>query len=186
MKKALSLVAFACTTQWAIAQPSSENLYEGFNVSFGVASHSTKETMTGTETFKTSVPQTKINYTFAMAFPVKLGVTATLDLKNSTAGASDVLATKTPSELTIEPGILLMSDSLLYAKLGTYAARYENATDGRSVSGRTVGFGIKHYIYGDNFIQFELTTRTSDAINAGLGDAKYKQTSPSLLIGHTY
>lgn len=186
MKKALSLLALACTTQWTLAQPASEDLYEGFNVSFGVASHSTKETVAGTESFKTSAAQAKINYTFALAFPAKLGITATMDLKNSKSGASDVLATKTPSEFTIEPGVLLMNDSLLYAKLGTYAARYENNTDGRSLSGRTVGVGIKHYIHGDNFIQLELTTRTSDAINAGLGDAKYKQTSPSLLIGHTY
>ena len=186
MKKALTLLALACTTQWAVAQTSSESLYEGFNVSVGVASLSTKETVAGTETFKTSAAQAKLNYTFALAFPAKLGITATMDLKNSKAGTSDVLATKTPSELTIEPGVLLMNDSLLYAKLGTYAARYENTTDGRSLSGRTMGLGIKHYIYGDNCIQFELTTRTSDAINAGLGNAKYKQTSPSLLIGHTY
>ena len=186
MKKALTLIALVSTASWANAQAASEDLFEGLNVSLGVASMSTKETLAGTQSYKTSAPQAKINYTFALAFPAKLGITATMDLKNAKEGTSDVLATKTPSELTIEPGFLLRSDSLLYAKLGTFAARYENSTDGRALSGRTVGLGIKHYIYGDNFIQFELTTRTSDAINAGLGDAKYKQTMPSLLIGHTY
>lgn len=186
MKKVLSVLALACTAPWALAQSASEELFEGLNVSLGVASLSTKETMAGTESFKTSVTQAKINYTFALAFPAKLGMTATMDLKNAKAGTSDVLATKTPSEFTIEPGVLLKTDSLLYAKLGTFAARYESTTDGRALSGRTVGVGIKHYIHGDNFIQFEWTTRTSDAIHAGLGDAKYKQTSPSLLIGHTY
>lgn len=186
MKRTLTMLALACTAPWVAAQTASEDLFEGLNVSVGLASLSTKETKAGTESFKTSVSQAKINYTFALAFPAKLGITATMDLKNAKAGTSDVLATKTPSELTIEPGVLLKSDSLLYAKLGTFAARYENATDGRALTGRTVGLGIKHYIYGDNFIQFEWTTRTSDAINAGLGEAKYKQTSPSLLFGHTY
>ena len=186
MKKTLTLIAMACASSWVMAQSNSDELFEGLNVSFGVASISTKETIAGTESFKTSAAQAKINYTFALAFPAKLGITATMDLKNAKAGTSDVLASKAPSEFTIEPGVLLKSDSLLYAKLGTFAARYENSTDARALSGRTVGLGIKHYIHGDNFIQFELTTRTSDAINAGLGDAKYKQTMPSLLIGHTY
>lgn len=186
MKKVLSLLALACSSQWTMAQSAQEDLYEGLNVSFGVASHATKETVAGTESFKTSAAQAKINYTFALAFPAKLGMTATMDLKNAKAGTSDVLATKTPSEFTIEPGVLLKTDSLLYAKFGTYAARYESTTDGRALSGRTIGMGIKHYIHGDNFIQFEWTTRTSDAINAGLGNAKYKQTSPAVLIGHTY
>lgn len=186
MKKVLSLLALACTTQCAMAQSAQEDLYEGLNVSFGLASLSTKETVAGTESFKTSAAQAKINYTFALAFPAKLGMTATVDLKNAKAGASDVLATKTPSEFTIEPGVLLKTDSLLYAKLGTYAARYENALAGRALSGRTVGVGIKHYIHGDNFIQFEMTTRTADDNSAGLGGAKYKQTSPAVLFGHTY
>lgn len=186
MKKTLTLLALVCSAQWTMAQTSSEDLYEGFNVSFGVASLTTKETVAGTESFKTSAAQAKINYTFALAFPAKLGMTATMDLKNSKAGTSDVLATKTPSEFTLEPGVLLKTDSLLYAKLGTFAARYESATDGRALSGRTLGVGIKHYIHGDNFIQFEWTTRTADDNSAGLGGAKYKQTSPAVLFGHTY
>ncbi len=186
MKTTFTLLALACASHIATAQTNTTSYFEGVNLSVGIAQNATKETTAGTESFKTTTSVAKINYTFAMAFPVKLGITATMDLKNSKAGTGEVLATKTPSELTVEPGYLLRSDSLLYAKLGTFAARYESSTDGRALSGRTVGLGIKHYVYGDNFLQFEWTTRTSDAQNAGLANAKYKQSSPSLLIGYTF
>jgi hypothetical protein len=186
MKNTLTLLALVCTSHLSSAQSLSESLFEGVNLSVGASQLKTKETTAGTETFKTTVGVAKINYTFALAFPAKLGVTATMDLKNAKAGTNEVLASKTPSELTIEPGILLQSNSLLYAKLGAYAARYENNTDGRALSGKTVGLGIKHYIYDNNFLQFEWTKRTSDAQNAGLANAKYKQTSPSLLFGYTF
>lgn len=186
MKKTFTLLALACASQLSFAQTISESLFEGINLSVGASQLKTKETTAGTETFKTTVGVAKINYTFALAYPAKLGVTATMDLKNAKAGANEVLASKTPSELTIEPGVLLQSNSLLYAKLGSFAARYESNTDGRALSGKTVGLGIKHYIYDNNFVQFEWTKRTSDAHNAGLANAKYKQTSPSLLFGYTF
>jgi hypothetical protein len=186
MKNTFTLLALVCTSQLASAQSLSESLYEGVNLSVGMSQLKTQETTAGTESFKTTVGVAKINYTFALAYPAKLGVTATMDLKNAKAGTNEVLASKTPSELTIEPGVLLQSNSLLYAKLGTFAARYESNTDGRALSGKTVGVGIKHYIYESNFLQFEWTKRTSDAQNAGLANAKYKQTSPSLLFGYTF
>lgn len=182
----MTLLALACTSHLALAQNLSESYFEGVNLSVGVSQLKTKETTAGTEAFKTTVGVAKLNYTFALAFPAKLGVTATMDLKNAKAGTNEVLAIKTPSELTLEPGILLQSNSLLYAKLGTFAARYENNTDGRALSGKTVGLGIKHYIYDSNFLQFEWTKRTSDAQNAGLANAKYTQTSPKLLFGYTF
>jgi len=186
MKNTLTLLALVCTSQVSAAQSASENLFEGINLSVGVSQLKTQETTAGIESFKTTVGVAKINYTFALAYPAKLGVTATMDLKNAKAGTNEVLASKTPSELTIEPGVLLLNNSLLYAKLGAYAARYESNTDGRALSGNTVGLGIKHYIYESNFLQFEWTKRTSDAQNAGLANAKYKQTSPSLLFGYTF
>ncbi len=186
MKKPLALLALICTSQFASAQTQSESLFEGVNLSVGASQINTKETTAGTESFKTTVGIAKINYTFALAFPAKLGVTATVDLRNAKAGTNEVLASKTPSELTIEPGILLRSDSLVYVKLGTFAARYESNSDGRALSGKTVGLGVKHYIYDNNFLQFEWTQRTTDAQNAGLANAKYKQTSPSLLFGYTF
>lgn len=186
MKNTLSLLTLACASTMALAQNHSESFFEGVNLSVGVSQLKTIETTSGTEAFKTTVGVAKLNYTFALAYPAKLGVTATLDLKNAKAGTNEVLATKTPSELTLEPGVLLKSDSLLYAKLGTFAARYESNTDGRALSGKTVGLGIKHYIYDNNFLQFELTRRTSDDKNAGLANVTYKQTSPSLLFGYTF
>jgi hypothetical protein len=186
MKKTLTLLALVCTSQLSSAQTLSEDLFEGINLSVGASQLKTTETTAGTESFKTTVGVAKINYTFALAYPAKLGVTATLDLKNAKAGTNSVLASKTPSELTLEPGVLLQSNSLLYGKLGTFAARYESNTDGRALSGKTLGLGIKHYIYENNFLQFEWTKRTSDAQNAGLANAKYKQTSPSLLLGYTF
>ena len=186
MKNTLTLLTLAVTSHLALAQNLSESLFEGVNLSVGASQLKTKETTAGTETFKTTVGVAKINYTFALAYPAKLGVTATMDLKNAKAGTNEVLASKTPSELTIEPGVLLQSNSLLYAKLGTFAARYESNTDGRALSGKTVGLGIKHYIYDNNFVQLEWTQRTSDAQNAGLANAKYKQSSPSLLFGYTF
>lgn len=186
MKNTLTLLALSCASNLAMAQLHAESYFEGINLSVGMSQLKTKETTAGTETFKTTVGVAKLNYTFALAFPAKLGVTATLDLKNAKAGANEVLATKTPSELTLEPGVLLQSGSLLYAKLGAFAARYENNTDGRALSGKTVGLGIKHYIYDNNFLQFEWTRRTSDDKNAGLANATYKQISPSLLFGYTF
>ncbi len=186
MKKSLVFAALIATSTLCLSQDQFESYFDGVNVSFGTARNTTKETSSGTESFKTNISQAKINYTFAMAFPAKLGLTATLDLKNSKAGNDETISVTAPTEVTIEPGVVLANSSLLYAKLGTFAARYEYAARMSSLSGRTVGVGIKHYFFGDNFIQFEWTSRTSDAINSSLGGAKYKQTSPSLLVGHTF
>lgn len=186
MKKYLSLIALACASHMVCAQTNSEDRYDGLNISFGLAKNSTSETTGGTPSFTTTTSVAKVNYTFGVDFPAKLGVSLSVDLKNSQAGAAEYLATKTPTELTIEPGLVLRNGSLLYAKAGTFAARYESNFGGSALSGSTLGVGIKHYFFEDNFVQFELTTRASDAANVGLGNTKYRQNISSLLVGHTF
>jgi protein TonB len=68
----------------------------------GIAQNNTKD-VTNSTSLSTSVGQSKLNYTFALAYPAKLGVSATFDMRNSQINSSENLATSTPTELTIEP-----------------------------------------------------------------------------------
>jgi hypothetical protein len=82
---------------------------------------------------------------------------------------------------------LLRSNSLLYAKVGSYAARYELAASAaRNLSGKSYGVGIKHYVYGQNFIQAEWTQRKADANPAGLAGIQFKQSSAAVLVGFNF
>ena len=189
MKKFLTLAALIATTQTGIAQPIKPTYayFEGLNLSMGVAQNASQSiASSGTTKANTSVGVAKINYTFALAYPAKLGVSATFDLKNSKISDSEVLAKSSPSEITIEPGVLLLSNSLLYAKLGTYASTYQSNVGTRSLSGKSYGIGIKHYVYGQNFIQAEWTQRETDSVNAGLGGDKFKQSSAAVLVGFNF
>ncbi len=190
MKKLLTLVTLVTSTFAASAQPAKPTYayYEGINLSIGAAQNSTKVTSsTGTVTEgNTSLGVAKLNYTFALAYPAKLGISATFDLKNSKITDSEYLSTSTPSEITIEPGILLLSNSLLYAKLGAYSSRYESTVSTRNLSGTSYGVGIKHYVYGQNFIQAEWTQRQADSNNAGFNGDKFKQTSAAVYVGFNF
>lgn len=141
-------LAMACATAFAQPQKPTYAYFEGVNLSMGVAQNATEaSTATASDKAKTTVGVAKVNYTFALAYPAKLGVSATLDLKNSKVNDTDNLAVSGPTEVSIEPGVLLLSNSLLYAKLGTYASRYEAGTNPtRNLSGTSYGIGIKHYI----------------------------------------
>lgn len=188
MKKMLTLAALVAATQTSFAQPAKPaySYYEGLNMSMGVAQNTTKEATNDTSQ-KTSVGVGKLNYTFALAYPAKLGLTTTFDLRNSQVSSTENLAVNAPTEFTVEPGILLLSDSLLYAKLGTYNARYEAGVNpSRSLSGASYGIGIKHYVYGQNFIQAEWTQRKADDNPAGLAGVKFKQSSAALLVGFNF
>ena len=182
-----SALAIACTTAMAQPQKPTYSYFEGANLSMGIAQNSTEETISSvTTTRKTSAGIAKINYTFALAYPAKLGVSASFDLKNSQVNDTTYLATNAPTEVTLEPGFLLRNNALLYAKLGTYASRYEagaNAT--RKLTGTSYGIGIKHYVYGQNFIQLEWTQRKADDNRAGL-DSTIKQSSTALLVGFNF
>lgn len=189
MKKILTLTALSALAQISFAQPVKPTYayFEGANLSMGVAQNASKAVSTaGTTKANTNVGVAKVNYTFALAYPAKLGVSATFDLKNSKIIEGEVLAKNSPTEITIEPGVLLLSNSLLYAKLGTYASTYQSNIGSRKLSGSSYGIGIKHYVYGQNFIQAEWTQRTSDTVNAGMGGDKFKQSSAAVLVGFNF
>ena len=174
----------------AMAQPAKPSYmyYEGVNLSMGVAQNATEAvSASSTLNTNTSVAVAKLNYTFALGYPAKLGLSATFDMKNSKIGDSEYLAVSSPTEVTIEPGLLLISNSLLYGKLGTYSSRYESGTTAsRNLTGSSVGVGIKHYVYGQNFIQGEWTQRKADDNGAGLSGVKFKQNVVSLLVGFNF
>lgn len=187
MKKLLISTGLLLASTFSLAQPQKPTYayFEGFNLSMGAAQNSTLAT--GTTKANTSLGLAKLNYTFALAYPAKLGVTATVDLKSSKVSANENLATNGPTEVTIEPGVLLLSNSLLYGKLGTYSSSYESGSNAaRNLTGTSVGVGIKHYIYGQNFIQAEWTQRKADDNGAGLAGIKFKQTSAALLVGFNF
>lgn len=192
MKKVFTLAAFVIASQSSFAQPAKPNYsyFEGFNLSMGAAQNKTEKTDVSaatTTSANTTVGVAKLNYTFALAYPAKLGVSGTFDLKNSKIADAETLATNGITEVSIEPGILLLSNSLLYAKLGSYSSRYEaGASAARNLSGTSYGIGIKHYIYGQNFIQAEWTQRKADDNGAGLAGIKFKQSSAALLIGFNF
>ncbi len=190
MKKLLTLAALVTSAHAVLAQPAKPTYayYEGVNLSMGVAQNASEVTAASGAVTKgdTSLGVAKINYTFALAYPGKLGVSATFDLKNSKLTNNEFLATNGPTEVTIEPGVLLLTNSLLYAKLGTYSSRYESSISARNLSGKSFGVGIKHYVYGQNFIQAEWTQRQADDNNAGFSGDKFKQNSAALLVGFNF
>jgi hypothetical protein len=187
MKHLLTLVALLTVTHTSFAQPAKPAYayYEGFNVSMGVSQNTTKD-VTNSTSFKSNVGVAKLNYTFALPYPMKLGLTATFDLRNSQINASENLAVSSPSEITIEPGVLLLTNSLLYGKFGTFNANYESGTGvSRKLNGTTYGVGIKHYVYGQNFIQAEWAQRTAENNNAG-ATGKFKQSTAGVHVGFNY
>ena len=190
MKKLLISTSLLLTASLVCAQPQKPTYayFEGINLSMGVAQNSTEATTASTsDKANTTVGVAKVNYTFALAYPAKLGVSATLDLKNSKVKDGEYLAVSGPTEVSIEPGILLLSNSLLYGKLGTYSSRYEAGSNPtRNLSGVSYGIGIKHYVYGQNFIQAEWTQRKADDNGAGLTGVKFKQSSAALLVGFNF
>ena len=192
MKKIFAVTALAIATQGSFAQPvkPSYSYFEGINFSVGAAQNKTDKTDVSTATTtntNTSVAVAKLNYTFALAYPAKLGVSGTFDLKNSKISGTETLAANGITEVTVEPGILLRNNSLLYAKVGSYASRYELAANAaRNLSGTSYGIGIKHYIYGQNFIQAEWTQRKADDNPAGLAGVKFKQSSAAVLVGFNF
>jgi hypothetical protein len=190
MKKLIPMLALIAATQAAYAQPAkpSYSYFEGANLSLGAAQNRTDKTVSNVTTSKsTNVGVAKLNYTFALAYPAKLGVSATFDMKSSGIGENEHLVVNGVSEVTVEPGLLLRTDSLLYAKVGSYSSRYEySGSPSRSLTGLSYGIGIKHYVYGQNFIQAEWTQRKADDNPAGLAGIKFKQSSAAVLIGFNF
>ena len=190
MKKLITLIALTATAHAVYAQPAKPtySYFEGANLSLGIAQNKTEKTESSAVTAKnTSVGIAKLNYTFALAYPAKLGVSATFDMKSSGVSANENLAVNGVSEVTVEPGILLRSNSLLYAKVGSYSSRYEySGSPSRNLTGSSYGIGVKHYVYGQNFIQAEWTQRKADDNPAGLAGVKFKQSSAAVLVGFNF
>lgn len=189
MKKLLITSGLLLSTSLVLAQPQKPTYayFEGFNLSMGVAQNNTEAIATTSTKTNTSLALAKLNYTFALAYPAKLGITATMDLKSSKVSDTENLAVNGPSEVSIEPGVLLLSNSLLYGKVGSYSSRYESGSNPtRNLTGTSVGVGIKHYIYGQNFIQAEWTQRKADDNGAGLAGIKFKQTSAAVMVGFNF
>ena len=108
-------------------------------------------------------------------------------MKSSGIGASENLAVNGVSEVTVEPGLLLLTNSLLYGKVGSYSSRYEySGSPSRNLTGVSYGIGVKHYVYGQNFIQAEWTQRKADDNPAGLAGIKFKQSSAAVLVGFNF
>jgi hypothetical protein len=184
----LASLLMASTAAWAQPARPAQTYFEGVNLSLGLARNST-DVSDGSSTRSSSamVGVAKLNYTFGLMHPAKLGLTATLDLKSSKLSDSEYLAVRGLSELTVEPGVLLVSNSLLYGKLGTYASRYEyGAAPTRSLSGNSAGLGIKHYVSGHNFVQAEWTQRKASDNGAGLAGTEFKQTTAAVLLGFNF
>lgn len=190
MKKIITLATLITSTVASMAQPAKPTYayYEGINLSMGVAQNATQVTSSSGAVTKgnTTLSMAKVNYTFALAYPAKLGVSATFDLKNSKITNDEYLTASGPTEITVEPGLLLLSNSLLYAKLGTYSSRYESTNGSRNLSGKTYGVGIKHYVYGQNFIQAEWTQRQPDGNNTGFNGDKFKQSTGAVYVGFNF
>jgi hypothetical protein len=178
----------SATMSWAQPARPASTYFEGFNLSMGLAQNSTESSYGTTATkLDTRVGVGKLNYTFGLSHPAKLGVTATLDLRSSQISNTEYLAVRGLSEVTVEPGVLLVSNSLLYGKVGTYASRYESGTNPtRSLSGSSVGLGLKHYVYRNNYVQAEWTRRKAADNGAGLADTQFKQTSAAVLVGYNF
>jgi hypothetical protein len=190
MKKLITLAALLTAVHTSFAQPAKPSYayYEGFNLSMGIGQNSTQATTnSGTTKGNTSLGISKINYTFALAYPAKLGVSATFDMKNSKIGDQEYLAVSAPTEVSIEPGVLLLSNSLLYGKVGTYTSTYQaGGNPNRNLSGMSYGVGFKHYVYGQNFIQAEWTQRNADDNRSGLDGIKFKQSSAAIYVGFNF
>ena len=188
MKKTLTLIALLSASHFALGQATKPTnaAYEGFSMSLGASYNSTTASSLPSVSAKTTAGVAKINYTFALPFPGKLGLSATFDLTNSKIADQQFLATKLPSEITVDPVFLMVNQSIVYGKVGMYTATYESTLGTRSLTGSAYGLGLKNYFYGNNFVQVEWTRRNTDTNSAGLGGDKFKQNASSISFGYNF
>ncbi len=185
MKSLVTLTSLCLLASSALAQPSrSEDRYfEGVNLSLGAA---TAQSKTQGASANSGFAQAKVNYTFALSHPVKLGLTATADLGNARLSATETWAAGNLSEVSLEPGILLISNGLLYAKIGTHRGQYETAGAARSFSGSATGLGYKHFVHGSTFLQIEFTQRRANNVFITTNTQNFTQNTGALLLGTNF
>ena len=180
----LALCVIAC--QPVLAQTSKSAYFEGPSISLGIASNKSTTTKLAVDNKgSSSVGVAKFNYGFATPTAFKLGLSVSADLGNSELSNGISMKRKTPTEVTLDPGVLLTPVTLAYAKLGSYSGNYATRFGSQSVSGTSVGLGLKSYLTHSTFIQGELTQHKANGSET-LGWEKFRQLSSSVMVGYSY
>lgn len=184
---AIGLCLLFCQPLLAQQRPAQSHFFEGFSAAAGIASNKSTSSTAGSTDIKgsSSVGMARLTYSFASASAAKVSVSMSADLKNSTIDNGVSMNRKTPTELSIEPGVLLTPVTLAYVKVGAYSATYTTPFGSQSVSGNSAGLGLKTYLTENFFIQGEITQRKATG-NATLGWDKFKQSSSSLVLGFNF
>jgi hypothetical protein len=188
MHKLTTLALCAMLSQPLLAQQSQTQLryFEGVSLSVGVASNRSNTTAAFVEEGKSStLGVAKLSYTLPSTTIFKLGLSLGSDLNKSELSSNVSMSRNTPTELTLEPGVLLTPYTLAYTKLGGYSATYTTPYGSQGVSGTAVGVGVKAYLTHRVFLQGELTQHRASG-STSLGWDKFKQTSTAILVGYNY
>jgi hypothetical protein len=189
MKKIVTLAALsaACLPLLAQQRDMAPNYYfTGPSASLGVSSNKSTTTTSGADTKgASSSAVTKLSYGIGSASIFRLGLSLSADLKSATISDSTSMKRKTPTELTIEPGVLLTPVTLGYAKFGNYYGTYTTALGSQGVTGTAMGLGLKSYLTEQTFISGEFTQHKANG-SPTLGWDKFKQTSTSVMLGYNF
>ena len=184
----LTLCALSCSPLFAQYRQAPTNYFEGTGVSLGVSANKSRTSSPApadNKSSSSSVGIAKLSYGFATTSAFKLGLSISTDLSNSEISNGISVKRKTPTEFTIEPGVLLTPVTLAYAKLGSYSATYATPLGSQNISGNTAGLGLKSYLTQRTFILGEFTQHKATG-SAFLGWDKFKQTSTAVMVGYNY
>lgn len=188
MKKTVTLAALtlACLPVLAQQREVAPSYFTGPSASLGISSNKSTTSKSGAETKgSSSVGVAKLSYGIGSASNFRLGLSLSADLKGSTISGSVSMKRKIPTELAIEPGVLLTPVTLAYAKFGNYYGTYNTPLGSEGVNGTTFGLGLKSYLTQQAFITGELTQHKADG-SPTLGWDKFKQTSTSVALGYNF
>lgn len=188
MKKTVTLAALtlACLPVLAQQREVAPSYFTGPSASLGITSNKSTTTASWADTKgSSSAGVAKLSYGIGSASNFRLGLSMSADLKSSTISNGVSMKRKTPTELTIEPGILLTPVTLAYAKVGNYYGTYTTALGSKGVTGTTMGLGLKSYLTPQTFILGELTQHKANG-SPTLGWDKFKQTSTSVMLGYNF
>jgi hypothetical protein len=188
MKKIVTLALCAAASQSLFAQqsPLGNNYFKGPSASLGISSNKSTTTAAWVDTNGSSnVGIAKFNYSLSPSANFRLGLSLSADLKNSTIAGTANMKRKTPTEATIEPGVLLSPITLAYAKFGNYYGNYATGFGSQSVTGTAFGLGLKSYLTERTFIAGELTQHKASG-SPTLGWDNFKQRSTSVSFGYDF
>ena len=188
MKKivTLALCAAACQSLFAQQSPLGNNYFKGPSASLGISSNKSATTAAWVDTKgSSSVGVAKVSYSLTPSANFRLGLSLSADLKGSTIAGNASMKRKTPTEVTIEPGVLLSPITLAYAKFGNYYGSYATNFGSQSVTGTAFGLGLKSYLTERTFIAGEITQHKANG-SPTLGWDKFKQRSTSVMVGYDF